>query len=569
MKPTSELTPGTVATGYTVSKGTVPESFSAEILGILPDGIGPGRDMIIVEADSPAIEKAGGIWFGMSGSPVYVGEELIGALAFGLAWGPSNIAGLTPAEDLLNLVDRPQASARKVPRRVTLPPRLVRKVARATNTRVEDTGNTMRLLKTPLSVSGVGSPRLDVVDDTVRREKLSLLPFAGSSASATPPTTTEAPEPGGNFAAVASYGDVSFAGIGTTSYVCSGKAVAFGHSFYGYPLGNTALGANLADAITIVEDPLFGPYKLGTVADTLGLLDQDRFAGVRALLGETFPLTPITSTVETEDGFSTREGETDVVDKEFAPFAAFIHMLGNIDFTLDKIGRGSSALSWTINGTRADGRTWSLSRSNMYISDWDIAIQSVFELEEQMWRLLTNQFEEVAFTDVDVDATVGEEVRFYELTSFQVKKRGQYVEAQRTRARPGTVLSLRAILTPKGGSEARVVDFEMQIPDGARADHVIQVGGGANTARGFAVDENGCLSAKCRPAGHRPKAQSFDELLSILQDSPSNNDFVALLRGIRGKRKAVFTEEQDQVVTGRAQLYVRVVRPRRIDAFPR
>ena len=57
-----------VATGLTVSKGTEPEPFQARVLGVLTDGIAPEVDMILVEADSPALDRVGGIWAGMSGS---------------------------------------------------------------------------------------------------------------------------------------------------------------------------------------------------------------------------------------------------------------------------------------------------------------------------------------------------------------------------------------------------------------------------------------------------------------------------------------------------------------------
>ena len=60
-----------LGTGWTVSEGRDPEPFDAEVLGVLPDAIAPGRDMIVVDTSSPAITDAGGIWFGMSGSPVY------------------------------------------------------------------------------------------------------------------------------------------------------------------------------------------------------------------------------------------------------------------------------------------------------------------------------------------------------------------------------------------------------------------------------------------------------------------------------------------------------------------
>lgn len=55
-------------TGLTVSTGTTPETFDAQVLGVVQGGIAAGIDMIMIEATSgdPATI---GIWSGMSGSP--------------------------------------------------------------------------------------------------------------------------------------------------------------------------------------------------------------------------------------------------------------------------------------------------------------------------------------------------------------------------------------------------------------------------------------------------------------------------------------------------------------------
>ncbi|MGI8789792.1 MAG: SpoIVB peptidase S55 domain-containing protein, partial [Actinomycetota bacterium] len=85
--PVADVVAGMNGTGYTVSKGNTPQPFDAEILGVYPDAILPGRDLIMAEVHSTAIDKVGGVWFGMSGSPVYVTdggtEKLVGAVAFG------------------------------------------------------------------------------------------------------------------------------------------------------------------------------------------------------------------------------------------------------------------------------------------------------------------------------------------------------------------------------------------------------------------------------------------------------------------------------------------------------
>src|SRR5215210_4676951 len=74
--PTSSVTAGMTGQGLTVVRGATPQPFAVEVLGVLENGIAAGRDMIVIEvSDLPGrnvISAGGGIWDGMSGSPVYV-----------------------------------------------------------------------------------------------------------------------------------------------------------------------------------------------------------------------------------------------------------------------------------------------------------------------------------------------------------------------------------------------------------------------------------------------------------------------------------------------------------------
>jgi hypothetical protein len=556
--PVSEVREGMIGTGYTVSKGTTPESFTAEVLGVMPDGIGPGRDMIVVDVASPAIDKAGGIWFGMSGSPVYVNNKLIGAVAYGLAFGPSTIGGLTAAEDMLEIAERPAAAGAEAdPRKVELTPRMVDAVAATTGASAAQTSDTMKQLKTPLSVSGAGARGMRQVRKAVAREGLPLVPYAGSSVSAdaVPAPAEAAPEPGGNFAGAISYGDVTFAGVGTTTYVCEGKVLAFGHPFFFLPQGKTSLGANAADAIAIVSDPTFGAYKLATVEGAYGTLDQDRFAGVRALLGPLPDSIPITSSVSA-DG-AERDGETDVLDSDFVPFTAFIHLLSNIDFTRDAIGEGSSTLEWTVEGTRKSGDPWTLTRSNLFSSEFDIAYESIAELEQALYRIAFNEFEDVEFTSIDATTSVDESVKQYEITEVLVSKNGgEFLDVRRVRVRPGATIGLRVALSPFDGGADRVIDLELMVPVETRRDQFIEIKGGSGGGN-FYYDEY-CFGPDGGCGGSSSNIESFDDLLASLQDKAQNNELVAELRGGRGKVKASDLEVLDQVVSGFDSIFVRI-----------
>ena len=131
--PLPSVATGDVGEGWTVVSGTDPQSFDAEVLGVMPDLIAPGRDVIIVEISGPTVAAGGGVWAGMSGSPVYIdhggGPVLAGALAYGFSFGATNIAGLTPAGEMVDRLNGLPV-APKVPARVKLPRSMVRTVAR-------------------------------------------------------------------------------------------------------------------------------------------------------------------------------------------------------------------------------------------------------------------------------------------------------------------------------------------------------------------------------------------------------------------------------------------------------
>ena len=93
VQPVSGVRVGQHGTGFTVTRGTRPQPFDVEVLGILPNAVVPGHDLVMVQvADKPGgprvIAQGGGIWAGMSGSPVYLGDKLLGAVTYRLTASP-------------------------------------------------------------------------------------------------------------------------------------------------------------------------------------------------------------------------------------------------------------------------------------------------------------------------------------------------------------------------------------------------------------------------------------------------------------------------------------------------
>ena len=63
--------------------------------------IGPGQDAILTRLSGGPLEKTG-VLAGMSGSPVYVKGQMIGAVAFAFPFSKEPIAGVTPIEQMIS-----------------------------------------------------------------------------------------------------------------------------------------------------------------------------------------------------------------------------------------------------------------------------------------------------------------------------------------------------------------------------------------------------------------------------------------------------------------------------------
>jgi hypothetical protein len=545
--PVAALQKGMRGTGWSVVEGDTPQSFDVLVKGVLPDGMGPGRDLIVVELSGSVIDEYGGAWFGMSGSPVYVNGQLIGAVSAALSWGASDVVGLTPAEDMARLFDYPIGDDPSGARAWSAPtaPDEVPAGLRMTEADVArmagkgrgagESGTSFTEMKLPLSVSGATPSALDKLSRTIVREDAPFVPYAAGSASQEQSQTGGTLRAGGNFAAAMSYGDLTLAAVATTTMVCDGKAVAFGHPFFW--TGATTLGANDATSLTIVKDPTFGSYKLAVIEENVGTVDQDRLAGVRATLGQGPERIPITSTVTAPDSGNTRQGRTDALLTENVPFLAPYHLFSNIMVTLDRFGEGSSEVAWTVTGTTESGQPFELTRSNMFASEYGIEWESVSELESFLYQISSNDFEEVTFGSVDMSATVEDDIKRLTITDVALSVNDEeFASKRRVKARPGDVLDIRVTLTPYDGTADRVVEMTVTVPRDARTDGLLEISGGSGRrARMCFYEPQACAR------GTGGTIDSFQELIDHLESLPRSNELRAQLH--MGRRAQVVAED--------------------------
>src|SRR4051812_24128498 len=345
--PLSAATRDAPVNGVTVSSGTDPEPFTGSVIGVLNDGIAPGLDLILATLDSPELERVGGIWAGMSGSPVYTQDgQLLGAVSYGLSVGPSRVAGITPAGEMYALLNEGSTSAGANRGALTATMRN-RVVARGTASAAQaDSG--MTRLPMPLAVSGLSPERRADSRVMNRLAPAGTLPYAAASAPLASASTTDPGATiiaGSNLAAGISYGDLSAIAVGTATAVCGDKVVAFGHPFQF--TGKAKESMHGADALYVQDDPAGTPYKLANPTGPIGTIVQDRLAGIVGTTAETPSTIGVTSSITAEN--RSRDGRTDVVDPDQLPSLAAFHLLANEDRVFDEVGGGGAADTTTLN----------------------------------------------------------------------------------------------------------------------------------------------------------------------------------------------------------------------------
>lgn len=525
--PTPQAVDGVAGTGFTVEKGTTPAPFSADVLGRITDGIEPGTDLIMAKLSSPALTRAGGVWAGMSGSPVYSSDgRLIGAVAYVLA-SNTDIAGITPAESMFPLLTTASSSRARSgagASRIAVPSAVAKKLsAQGVSRQAANEG--FRRIALPLSVSGgAGAGQRKITEKFLGRiQDVRVMTGGGkASAAAAAPSTIEA---GGNFVAALSYGDFTAAATGTTTFVCNGRAVAFGHPFFSS--GTATYSAHTATAVYIQPDSLFGPFKVANPGGVVGTVDRDRTTGISAELGAGPRTTLITSSLAKVGGRPVT-ATTRATDEDFTPSAAAYHVLYSSLKALGSGGKGSASMAVKITGVRANGTPFTVAWSDRYSDTYDLPYTLGLAVYEPLSALVGQEYENARITSVDVKGTVESTVREYRVTGVTVKQGSRYVTPRTVTVAPGGRLDVRvAMESYKNIIGSRTVNLALTASRYASRTGTLEISAG-------------------RTYDSQPDT-SFDTLVKALNATPQNATIRAVLRFGNGKVSSLVSAQPDQV----------------------
>src|ERR1700757_5025019 len=99
--PLDQVRAGMQGYAYTIFAGDQVEKFDLEVIGVMPNFLGPRQSIILVQLKGHKVERTG-VVAGMSGSPVYLEGKLAGALSLKLGiFTKDPIGGVTPIEDVV------------------------------------------------------------------------------------------------------------------------------------------------------------------------------------------------------------------------------------------------------------------------------------------------------------------------------------------------------------------------------------------------------------------------------------------------------------------------------------
>ncbi len=489
--PEASIDPGDTGFGLTQVDSGAPVQFDVEIIGIEPDYIAPGLDLVLFQITGPQsyLDAAQGVFSGMSGSPIYLNEDpskVAGAVSYGFFASDPTIGGFTPAESMFELFNYPAPAAS--PKPLSLSSR--RAIAGAADIPLTDVQQSADRLRIPFAVSGLGRlAQRDRFGKVVRRNmrELGLRRYASGSIrpSGTPADDPTPLDPGERMAAVLSYGDVTWAGIGTATATCSDAdvTVGWGHPFFFN--GRSSMGMHAATTMRVVSDPsgLFGPWVLASLAESHGTIVQDRLTGVVGIAGDVpAELAPITSSFTNADTAFSRNGETDVAYQgEYWIFdeLAWEHMYANFYRVFDQYSDGSASLSWTIDLKGADGTPYTIAGDDTQYDTYDAAYGLHAPLHI-LDALTYESPERVTFTDVSVSASFtearleGQIVRIRTSSSVQPALR-----VRRTlKARPGSNVAIEVTIHRLDDDTVFTVPFSIHVPHRARGQERVQVRAG-------------------------------------------------------------------------------------------
>lgn len=354
-----EIKDGMKGYGLTVFKGTQPERFDVEVVGVLRN-FRPGQELILVKTPHPRLNITKNVR-GMSGSPIYLDNgRLAGAYAYSwAAFQVEPVAGVTPIAPMLSEMRRPippgfwpleggaplPRSKAPSPRQATGPtgpgagatawagvPGQYDLEAHAEQVAARmsaglDPARSLRPAATPLLVAGMSDRSMALVHKLFGPLGLEPVQAGGGGSAKQDPNAPLHYVDGGALGIQMASGDVSFMGLGTVTHVEGRKLCGFGHPMM--EAGVSALPAAIGTVHWIFASDQHSS-KIGEAVRPLGALVQDRQSAVVVDETKVAPTFPMSIAIKGAPGITKTSWNVNVADDRFMSASLIASVLGSI-----------------------------------------------------------------------------------------------------------------------------------------------------------------------------------------------------------------------------------------------
>ena len=483
--PLSAVYPGQVATAYTEVNQTGELSpFTVTVDGVTGDKNTP---YIMAQASGSLMNVTNGVLQGMSGSPVFFGDKLVGAVSAGFNGMDPKTCLITPIEDMRKLwkmADR--KNNRKIQpfdlskaldkRREEEKTELRKKIEKALKNgkaeleriykereaakkKAEEEAKKANAEKEKSDDKKEGQK-----DDNKKVEKVNIYLtgfneegkkylsenlFKGKNLKFTDNAAmggvtyglNKTIRPGSAIGAALTYGDFSIGATGTVTDVEDRKILAFGHSFT--HRGNVNYFLTDATVVGSIASGSTAGAKMANIGEVIGRINQDREVGIAGILKE-FPetVTMRTQVVDFALGKNNSYKSYIAYDEDLLTAVAATLMYAAMAKTTDTVGEATARISFSLKTDMADGGVFK--RENMIYAPGDFGKVAIMELAEVLNILTSNPERDSEVQDIDVKVEVAEGRRTARLVSAIPDK---------SVAKPGDKVNFKVTLRPYRGKD--------------------------------------------------------------------------------------------------------------------
>ena len=432
---------------YTVFEGTKPEPMQVEVLGVEKDINGPRQDLILVRLIGSKPEYTG-VVAGMSGSPVYIGGKLVGAISYRIGeFSKEPIAGVTPIAEMMQIdeLDKSQpvdaaganATAQNAASRTSGPVQ-ARALPRSTDL--------IQPIATPLVFSGFDQEAVHMFAPQFAAAGITPVMGAGSVTDEKQP---EPLTPGSAVSMVLVRGDMNIAATCTVTYVDAEHLLACGHPV----LQSGAVDVPMTKARVVATLPSqLDSFKIINTTETVGSFVQDRHAGIMGRMGSEAQMIPVTLNVH--GGPQPREYHYEVLNnRQITPVA----IMATVFSSLRSLNEYSAESTYRLQGKISIEGYPAVDLHDMFApADFGSppALNAAVSVGDRFNRIFSNPASRPDIKSVQVE---------FDQVSDRRSARLETARTDVTEARPGDEIMIEAVLRPYRG-ERLVRRIPVKVP---------------------------------------------------------------------------------------------------------